>query len=73
MSQHEHPQNAHESCAELDHSRTCDRCDRPRPSDPERFTVTASDRTDATADYERALLCADCYRRIVDDLRRCLA
>jgi hypothetical protein len=54
-------------------TRECDRCGRDRPANTERFTVTVSDFTDATADYERAYLCADCWRKFRDDLRRCIA
>ena len=56
-----------------EHTRVCDRCGRDRPANTERFTVTASDFTDATADYEEALLCAECWRKFRDDLRRCIA
>lgn len=55
------------------HERDCDRCGRARPTNPERFTVTASDFTDATADFERALLCVECWRQYRDDLRRTVA
>jgi hypothetical protein len=54
-------------------TRDCDRCGRARPANPERFTITASDFTGATADYERALLCVECWRQYRDDLRRCIA
>jgi hypothetical protein len=60
---------------EPDHPRTaeCDRCGQDRPANPERFVVTASDFSDATADYERALLCGECWRHVHDELRRCFA
>lgn len=54
-------------------TRECDRCGRDRPANTERFTVTASDFTAATADYEQALLCGECWREFRDDLRRCVA
>ncbi len=54
-------------------SRDCDRCGRPRPGDPTRFTVTMSDFTPGTADYEQALLCGECWRYVRDELWRCLA
>lgn len=54
-------------------ARDCDRCGRSRPTSIERFTVTASDFTDATADVEKAFLCGDCWRHIRDELRRCVA
>jgi hypothetical protein len=61
--------------AESDRSRTieCDRCGQERPANPERFVVTASDFTDATADYERTLLCGECWRHVRDRLRRSFA
>jgi hypothetical protein len=62
-----------EQTADHPDERECDRCGRPRPTDPERFTITASDFTDATADFERALLCVECWRQYRDDLRRCVA
>lgn len=37
-------------------ARECDRCGRDRPASTRRFTVTASDLTGATADYEQVLL-----------------
>jgi len=54
-------------------TRECDRCGRDRPANTKRFTVTASDFTDATADFEKALLCGECWREFRDDLRRCIA
>ena len=54
-------------------TRDCDRCGRDRPSSIERFTVTTSDFTDATADYEKTLLCGECWRRFRDELRRYVA
>lgn len=53
--------------------RDCDRCGRNRPANPRRYTVTASDFTDATADFERAHLCAPCWRHFRDEIRRCFA
>lgn len=54
-------------------TRDCDRCGRDRPTNPERFTVTATDFTDATADFEKALLCGECWRQFRDRIRRCFA
>jgi hypothetical protein len=51
----------------------CDRCGQKRPANPERFVVTASDFTDSTADYERTLLCGECWRHVRDRLRRSFA
>lgn len=50
--------------------RTCERCGRERPANTERFAVTASDFTDATADFERALLCEECWRQFRDEIWR---
>ena len=52
-----------------EHRRDCDSCGRDRPADPERFAVTASDFTDGTADFEKALLCRECWRAFRDGLR----
>jgi hypothetical protein len=54
-------------------TRACERCGRDRPTNTERFSVTVSDFTDATADFEKALLCGECWREFRDDLRRCIA
>lgn len=51
----------------------CQRCGRDRPANPERFTITASDFTDATADYEKTLLCRECWERVRGEIRRCVA
>jgi hypothetical protein len=57
----------------VDQDRDCDRCGRDRPADPRRFTVTATDQTDRTTDFEKVLLCPHCWRDIREDLRRCFA
>jgi len=54
-------------------TRDCERCGRDRPANTKRFTVTASDFTDSTADFEKVLLCAECWRQTRDDLRRGIA
>lgn len=53
--------------------RDCDRCGRDRPTNTERFTVTASDFSASTAAYERVLLCGDCWQNARDVLRRSFA
>ena len=53
--------------------RDCDRCGRDRPTNTERFTITASDFSASTAAYERVLLCRDCWQNARDDLRRSFA
>ena len=53
--------------------RDCDRCGRDRPTNVERFTVTASDFSAGTAAYERVLLCGDCWQNARDELRRSFA
>lgn len=53
--------------------RDCDRCGRPRPMSTKRFSITASDFTAGTADYEQALLCGECWRQERDRLRRSFA
>jgi hypothetical protein len=53
--------------------RDCERCGRDRPTDTERFAITASDFSDSTAAYEKALLCRDCWQNARDELRRSFA
>ena len=73
MSKHETTTPRHDEPSTTEQTRDCDRCGRDRPADPERFSVTASDFTDSTADFEQALLCGECWRSVRDDLRRCFA
>jgi hypothetical protein len=54
-------------------TRECDRCGRDRPTNPERFTIKASDYSDSTVAYEKALLCGECWRHFRDELRGCVA
>ena len=54
-------------------TRDCDRCGRDRPTNIERFTVTASNFSAGTAAYERVLLCGDCWQNARDELRRSFA
>lgn len=61
------------STSNAEAARDCDRCGRDRPDNPNRFSVKMSDFTDATADYETALLCATCYRHVRDEIRRSFA
>lgn len=53
--------------------RNCERCGRSRPTNTERFTVTASDFSDSTVAYEKTLLCGECWRHVRDEIRRCIA
>lgn len=48
----------------------CERCDADRPSNPQRFTITVSDFTDATADVEKLFLCRRCWEQERDRVRR---
>jgi hypothetical protein len=51
----------------------CDRCGRDRPHDPQRLTITFSDRTDATLQDERLFVCKECWSMLRDSGRRCFA
>ena len=47
----------------------CRVCGRDRPDRSERWSVTLSDYADSTAAFEKFGLCADCWRRLRDELR----
>lgn len=54
-------------------TRDCERCGRDRPTDPRRFEVTLSDYADEGGDYDKALLCGECWQHIQDEIRGCFA
>jgi len=56
-----------------DPTTNCDRCGRRRPADPRRLTVTFTDHTDATLRDDRVFVCGDCFHRLQDLAKRCLA
>ena len=51
-------------------TRDCEHCGRDRPVDTQRYVLTIQDHTDATAAYERTLLCKSCWKKARDTLRR---
>ena len=61
------------NAARDEQQRDCERCGRARPTNPERFAVTASDFSDSTAAFEKVLLCGECWQQQRDELRRSLA
>jgi hypothetical protein len=47
----------------------CRVCGRDRPDRSERWSVTLSDYADSTAAFEKFGLCAECWRRLREELR----
>lgn len=48
----------------------CEHCGCDRPLDTRRFVLTVQDHTDATADFDRTLLCRSCWNNARNTLRR---
>lgn len=48
----------------------CERCGAERPANPQRFTITLSDFTDASAAVEKLFLCRQCWERERERARR---